>query len=64
MECDLRISLLVLAMEAVGCGGGNTPPQGGENASGNDRTVKTALLESRAVSCGIAKNGTTAKPVR
>jgi hypothetical protein len=32
----------------VACGGGNTPPQGGETAPGADRTPKTAALESGA----------------
>ncbi len=48
MGTYLCISVLVLAMGVVGCGGGNAPPQGGENAPGNDRTAKTAMLESGA----------------
>jgi hypothetical protein len=32
----------------VGCGGGNTPPQGGETAPGADRTAKTGALETGA----------------
>ena len=48
MRIHIYISLLVLAMTAVGCGGGNTPPPGGETAPGNDRTAKTAMLESGA----------------
>jgi hypothetical protein len=30
------------------CGGGNTPPQGGQTAPGGDRTAKTAALETGA----------------
>jgi hypothetical protein len=41
---------MVLALPVVfaACGGGNTPPQGGETAPGADRAPKTAALESGA----------------
>jgi hypothetical protein len=44
----LRATVLFAAAVAGACGGGNTPPQGGENAPGTDRTAKTAALESGA----------------
>jgi len=39
---------LALAAGITACGGGNTPPRGGETAAGNDRTAKTAALETGA----------------
>jgi hypothetical protein len=35
-------------MSASACGGGSTPPQGGETAPGADRTAETTLLETGA----------------
>ena len=39
---------LCAAIVTAACGGGNTPPQGGETAPGTDRTAKTAALETGA----------------
>ena len=39
---------LCAAIVTAACGGGNTPPQGGEAAPGTDRTAKTAALETGA----------------
>jgi hypothetical protein len=41
-------TLFVAVVMTGACGGGNTPPQGGETAPGADRTAKTAALESGA----------------
>ena len=43
----LVLSCLCCVVTAA-CGGGNTPPQGGETAPGADRTAKTAALETGA----------------
>ena len=46
---SLGVTLVVAALAAAtGCGGGNTPPQGGQTGPGADRTPKTAALESGA----------------
>jgi hypothetical protein len=42
------VLLCALLTVTAGCGGGNTAPQGGEPAPGDDRTAKTAALESGA----------------
>jgi hypothetical protein len=39
---------LVFVLSAAACGGRTTPPQGEETAPGNDRTAKTATLETGA----------------
>ncbi len=39
---------MALAVATTACGGGNTPPQGGDTAPGADRTAKTAALETGA----------------
>jgi hypothetical protein len=39
---------LSTASIAAGCGGGNTPPQGGDPVPGADRTAKTTTLETGA----------------
>ena len=44
----LGATLFVAAVVTGACGGGNTPPQGGETAPGANRTAKTAALESGA----------------
>jgi hypothetical protein len=42
-------SLVVFAVVVTAaCGGGNTPPQGGQTAPGADRTAKTGALETGA----------------
>jgi hypothetical protein len=46
-----KVSLAIVIVAGVvagACGGGNTPPPGGETAPGADRTAKTAALESGA----------------
>ena len=47
-----RVSVTAIVFLAglvtTACGGGNTPPQGGDTAPGADRTAKTAALESGA----------------
>src|SRR3712207_3247721 len=42
------MAVLAIAGLAAACGGGNTPPSGGETAPGVDRTAKTAALETGA----------------
>jgi hypothetical protein len=45
----LKIAVVfALALEITACGGGNTPPSGGETAPGADRTATTAALETGA----------------
>jgi Protein of unknown function (DUF1264) len=44
----LGATLLFGAVVTGGCGGGNTPPEGGDTAPGANRTAKTAALESGA----------------
>jgi hypothetical protein len=41
-------STLLAVVITAACGGGNTPPQGGETAPGADRTATTAALETGA----------------
>ena len=50
MELRALISttLVALSVAVAACGGGDTPPQGGETAPGADRTAKTAALETGA----------------
>ncbi len=43
-----RSIVLAVVAGAAACGGGNTPPQGGDTAPGADRTAKTAALETGA----------------
>jgi hypothetical protein len=45
---SLAVTLVIAALAMAACGGGNTPPQGGETGPGADRTAKTAALESGA----------------
>ncbi len=48
----MRVSFEATALAAVitvaACGGGNTPPQGGDTGPGADRTAKTGALETGA----------------
>ena len=48
MKRVLAQTNILVAVMAVACGGGNTPPQGGETAPGADPAPKTAALESGA----------------
>jgi Protein of unknown function (DUF1264) len=48
MRVSLRATTLFAVVVTAACGGGNTPPQGGETAPGADRTAKTAALETGA----------------
>ena len=48
MRVTLAATTLFSIVLSAACGGGNTPPQGGETAPGADRTAKTAALESGA----------------
>jgi hypothetical protein len=41
-------AIAMYVMVAASCGGGNTPPQGGQAGPGTDRTAKTATLETGA----------------
>ena len=41
-------TILLAVSIAAACGGGTTPPQGGETAPGGDRTAKTGALETGA----------------
>lgn len=43
-----RAFLVLCTITAAACGGGNSPPQGGETAPGADRAPKTAALETGA----------------
>ena len=43
-----RGATTLFAIVIAACGGGNTPPQGGETAPGADRTAKTGALETGA----------------
>jgi hypothetical protein len=46
---DVRnLVMLSAAVLTFGCGGGNTPPPGAATAPGDDRTAKTATLETGA----------------
>jgi hypothetical protein len=47
-RASLAATALVAAVVTGACGGGNTPPDGGDTAPGADRTAKTAVLESGA----------------
>ena len=47
-KVPLRATTLFAIVALVGCGGGNTSPQGGETAPGAERTAKTAALETGA----------------
>jgi hypothetical protein len=44
----LGAAALSVSIVSAACGGGNTGPQGGENAPGSDRTGKTSALETGA----------------
>ena len=48
MRVSPTVTALVAAVLASACGGGNTPPQGGETAPGADQTAKTRALETGA----------------
>jgi hypothetical protein len=48
MRALIRSTLIGLSAGVVACGGGNSPPRGGETAPGADRTAKTAALETGA----------------
>ena len=48
MRALISTTVVALAVGVAACGGGNTPPQGGETAPGADRTAKTAALETGA----------------
>lgn len=48
MRVSLGATTLFAVVFAAACGGGDTPPQGGETAPGADRTAKTAALETGA----------------
>ncbi len=48
MSARILTTVIALAVGVAACGGGNTPPQGGEAAPGADRTAKTAALETGA----------------
>ena len=43
-----RAALTLVLSAATACGGGNTPPQGGDTAPGADRTTSTRVLETGA----------------
>jgi hypothetical protein len=47
-EVSLRVAVVVTALVAGACGGGNSPPPRGDAAPGAARTGKTAALESGA----------------
>jgi hypothetical protein len=46
MRVSRAATTLFAIVVTAACGGGNTPPQGGETAPGADRTAKTAALET------------------
>jgi hypothetical protein len=48
MRVSLGATTLFAVVFAAACGGGNTPPQGGETAPGADRTAKAGALETGA----------------
>jgi hypothetical protein len=48
MRAALGVTTLFAIVLTAACGGGNTPPQGGETGPGADRTAKTAALETGA----------------
>ena len=48
MRVSLGAAALVATMCAAACGGGDSPPQGGETAPGADRTARTGALETGA----------------
>jgi len=48
MRVSLGTTMLFAVVFAAACGGGNTPPQGGDTAPGADRTAKTGALETGA----------------
>jgi hypothetical protein len=45
---SVKAMLFIAAVSTAACGGGTTPPQGGDTAPGADRTAKTAALETGA----------------
>jgi hypothetical protein len=48
MRVALGAAAVLTVVFSCACGGGNTPPQGGDTAPGADRTAKTVALESGA----------------
>ena len=48
MMTRLAVALTLFAIGSVACGGGDTPPQGGETAPGTDLQPGTAALETGA----------------
>ncbi len=48
MRVSRGTTSLFAVIVTAACGGGNTPPQGGETAPGADRTAKTVALETGA----------------
>jgi hypothetical protein len=48
MHTHGAVTAVVVAVLALSCGGGNTPPQDGRGAPGAERTAKTATLETGA----------------
>jgi hypothetical protein len=47
-EVPLAAVAMVVALTAMACRGGETPPQGGATAPGSERTTKTGALETGA----------------
>jgi hypothetical protein len=47
-EIPLAAVAMAVALTAMACRGGDSPPQGGQAASGAERTPKTGVLETGA----------------